>query len=630
MTGWAAPAKLAGELVLVRDGAEAVPVVVFEDAPQKTRLAAEELADYIEKTSGVRPEVIEGAPDPVPEHAIWVGYQPLLDELFPDLDFDFQHPEEILIAANDRHLVIVGRDIWDPDNMTARIRRGTVTGVQLEYGTVNAVYTFLQDYLGVRWFWPGELGEDILPQERIAFEPFEFRYHPQVRGRRGILRNSSFDGIYAQSYDWTRLQRLRLDSLPGMGGGGGFHGWWERFHETNPDFFALQPDGTRTPFPSKRNVKMCKSNPALWEQWMADVEASLESNPNRRVFNASFNDSWANGFCVCESCRAWDHPDGEPRGYRWAGHREILPAISDRHVTFANKLGELLKERYPDEDYYVLMYAYGNSRPAPVEAVPADNVIMNSVANFMLRPDQVDRGSPLNSKHRDQFAAWGEIAPNLAWRPNTGSGVGFRVGMPDVPLTQTIADWKFVAENNNISFYIDTVWEHWATQGPLYYAMAHLAWDPYQDADALMEDYYQRAFGPAVEPMKDYWAWVEEARNEAADTDQNWGQVKEGTFFETAQGLLDEAAARAAGDELYRDRVAFVRAGLEYARLLRENYDLMDRYRESDETDQAAADQARANWEVIEQIWRDYPEAINSPMLHPERVNRLHRAHPDY
>lgn len=47
---------------------------------------------------------MDGAPKDVPERAIWVGYQPRLDSLFPRTGFDFRHPEEIVIAANENHL----------------------------------------------------------------------------------------------------------------------------------------------------------------------------------------------------------------------------------------------------------------------------------------------------------------------------------------------------------------------------------------------------------------------------------------------------------------------------------------------------------------------------------------------
>ena len=67
-------------------------------------------------------------------------------------------------------------------------------GRQQEYGTVNAVYTFLQDYLDVHWLWPEELGEDIVKRQTIAFEPFERSYHPQVHGRSALLYYSELLG----------------------------------------------------------------------------------------------------------------------------------------------------------------------------------------------------------------------------------------------------------------------------------------------------------------------------------------------------------------------------------------------------------------------------------------------------
>ncbi len=195
----------AAPLTLVEKGVSLAPIIVFSNAPAFTRKAADELAVYIEKVSGVKPQVIEGLPDPVPEHAIWVGFQPKLKELFPKTDFDFKNPEEILITANKHHLAIVGRDRWDPEHMVVKAyySRGLIKGWQQEFGTVNAVYTFLQDYLDVRWLWPGEIGEDIIRKEKIAFAPFAYRYGrllpARVRaGRRAVEGILDVAGGYAQ------------------------------------------------------------------------------------------------------------------------------------------------------------------------------------------------------------------------------------------------------------------------------------------------------------------------------------------------------------------------------------------------------------------------------------------------
>lgn len=628
-----------GEVTVVRDGTAAVPIVVFADAPPFTRQAADELAEIIGKISGVRPEVLEGLPNPVPESAIWVGFQPVLETLLPDIDFDFQYPEEILIAASNTHLVIAGRDRWDPDNMTARyvLPRSIleVDGIQLEYGTANAVYTFMQDFLGVRWFWPGENGEDIIPMETITFEPFEYRYHPQIRGRAGLFVYSQLESQTGHSQEWVRKQRLQLDSLR-LDTSHAFR-WWDRFSESNPEFFALQPNGTRVGpnvFPSERNVKMCKSNPGVWAQWLRDVEAELERNPHKTIFSAAANDGGAQGFCVCDDCRAWDHPDGAIVRYSWRGLSQNYVAVSDRQVTFANTLARMLREKYPDRDYYVTMMPYGNSRPAPVEAVPDDNVIVSAVFNFHNR--NVMSRNELAESHRQMFLDWAKSgARNLAWRPNLGGGGGWQLGMPNVAPRRAIEDLRLVAENNVIALLFDAVWEHWATQGPHYYMLAQMAWNPYANGEAILQDYYQRAFGPAAELLTDYWELMDVSSDRIVMDGESARDVWNNAFFGTARAYLDEADELLAGaPPIYAERVAFVRAGLDYTQLYFETSELIDRLRASKGQDAEAEAAARANWVKLDKIFSDHPHAFDPIRIGTPSprggLQRMRRIHPDY
>jgi len=625
----------AGDLTLVKDGVSQAPIVVFQNAPPRTRQAAEELASYLEKISGARPKILAGKPDPMPKQAIWVGIQPAVKKLFPDVDFDFQHPEEIFIAASENHLVIAGRDRWHPEHLVVEGIDEKIVGKQLEYGTVNAVYTFLQEQLGIRWLWPGQLGEDVPRRETVAIAPMEHRDHPQIRARGGLFNFSALSNRgYGRAHDWTRRQRLQLDSLE-IHGGHAFTDWWERFHKTHREYFALQPDGERSGFPNPRTVKLCQSNPDVWKQWLADVETQLAKDPNRRVFSGSPNDGWASGHCTCEKCRAWDHPDGEPRRFHWKSKNELRPALSDRHVTFANHLARLLKQRYPDQDYYVLMIAYGHSRPAPVEAVPDENVIMLSVANFFGRSQEVDRGSTWGTTHRDQFAAWGKVASHIMWRPNTGSPAGWQQGLPDVSMTQLARDFRFVADNHCIGLYVDAVWEHWATQGPQYYLMAQLAWNPRVDDRAVLDDYYRRAFGPAAEHIATYFSVFEKARQ--AHVQKHGGRAGLSKFTELytadllkrAKQQLDLAqAAVSDGPQIARRRVAFVTAGFDYTCLMVENIHFMEHYWSKKE--ERWAQRVLANWEAIQDIVTADPYALNAGPLRPTtpRIAGLHPDHP--
>ena len=625
----------AEELVLVEQGISKAPIIVYEGAQPRTRHSADELADYMEKISGARPEIIEGEPQPLPERAIWVGYQPALKKLFPKLDFDFKHSEEILLAANANHLVLAGRDRWDPDHMQSFGRLAPIIDRQQEYGTINAVYTFLQDYLHVRWLWPGEIGEDILPQKTIAFPPFEFRYHPQIRARIRMFRLGLGNTRDAPDHQWARFQRLELDSLI-LAGGHAFNTWWDKYHEDHPDYFALQPDGTRSGWPAAKTVKLCQTNPAVWDQWLEEVEEQLAADPTIQVFNASPNDGWPNGHCVCENCRAWDHPDGELFTWRWgSGMTNDWPAITDRHVTFANKLARKLKKRFPDKELFVQLHAYGMARPAPIVAVPDDNVIISSVANFFMRGDGVQ---DQRTKCRQEFKGWAAKAPHLAWRPNLGNPVGQKWGMPDVAMTQAAEDFRFVAENNCIGLFFDMLWGHWAAMAPQYYLIAKLAWNPYADAQAIMDDYYERGFGKAAGEIRVYWELMEVKRNTMVkEVPNKWRafdipQYYTPEFLDKAEALLDAALVKVKDEpEVYRQRIEFLKFGLEHTRVVVDTRKWMQQVEESKGKDAEAAAKVLACWEKAAQMKeRMPPYAIGYQTIFNKPMNKsMFGMHPD-
>jgi len=624
----------AAEFLLAAKDSAPPPIIVYKDAPPRTREIAQVLADYIAKISGQKPVVQDGEPSPVPAKAIWVGFQPAVKALFPGTDFEFKHPEETVIVANENHLVIAGRDRWDPAKLNIVTKEGPIKGKQQEYGTINAVYTFLQEQLGVRWFWPGELGEALPKNERIALGlPLEKRHHPQIRSRGGVFNFSALGNKgYGKSHEWTMRQRLQLDSFS-IEGGHGFGDWWDRHHEQHPEVFALQPDGTRSGFPNPHNAKLCMSNPMVWELWLEDVAHELKQDPNRTVFNASPNDGWASGHCVCPNCSAWDHPEGEPRVFNWYKRNEQRPATSDRDVTFANKLGELLKQKYPGKDYRVLMLSYGHSRPAPVNARPADNVIMSVVANFFGRTGLVDRGSTRGDTYRQQFEAWAKIVPSMLWRPNTGSPAGWQQGLPDIHIAQTVRDLKDVAAAHCEGIFIDGIWEHWATHGPLYYVLAQLVWNPAADAEAILNDYYQRAFGAAAPAVREYFEAIEKERMAFTAKNSEAGvftfpQLYTPDLLAASQTRLDRAAAAVPADSLFARRVAFIQTGLTYTRLTVESLLLMERYWQK--KDEALAAQVEANWQAREKAVAAHPYSINWSAVRPTtpRMQGLHPGSP--
>ena len=604
------PAR-AADLVLATKDSPPLPIIVSADAPPRTRNAAEVMAGYIEKISGKKPLVMLGASSPAPDSAIWVGVQPEVKALFPKVDFDFKHPEEIVFAANEKHVVIAGRDRWDPKHMEAKGRLSTKTGMQQEYGTANAVYTFIRDQLGVRWLWPGE--DDVLKQASISVASMEQHYHPQIRARAGLFTKLELgDHKEGPDMEWARVQRLQLDSME-IDGGHGFGHWWEKYSKTNPEFFALQPDGTRSPHPTPNNTKLCESNPQVWQQWLTEVEEQLRVDPTQRVFNVSENDGYDFGHCVCQDCLAKDHPDGEKFTFRWRGKQEERPALTDRQVVFANTLGRMLKKRFPDKELYVQLLAYGYSRPAPIAAMPDENVIIANVGNFAMRGKK-ERETPMK-----QHAEWAAKAKHIMWRPNLGNPAGLSWGMPDVPITQLAEDFRFAAETQCLGLYFDMFWYHWSTQGPLYYALAHLAWDPKADVAALMDDYYQRCYGLAAADAKAYWQLLERTRMEFVVEKPSPFRAFElpqkytAELFAQAQAHLDSAAAKLiSADEKFRRRLHFTRCGFEFAKLAVDTRAAMQQFEASKGKDEAAKARVLANWDRTVVMQKEFPPyAIN-------------------
>jgi hypothetical protein len=414
--------------------------------------------------------------------------------------------------------------------------------------------------------------------------------------------------------EWARVQRVQLDSME-LDGGHGFGDWWERYGSEHPDYFAAAPDGSRKPVRSDpRFTKLCASNPKVWQQWLADVEERLHANPMQRVFNVSPNDGYTSGHCVCANCRAWDHPNGEK--VTWTcndGTKYEGVSQTDRDVRFANTLARLLKERFPGRELYLQLNAYGLARNPPIGIVPDDNVIISSVANFAMRSPN-ERVTPMR-----QHSDWAAKAKHLMWRPNLGNPAGLTWGMPDVPITELAGDFRFAADNGCLGLYFDMFWYHWSTQGPLYYALAHLAWNPRADVKALMDDYFLRTYGPAASEMKAYWELLERTRMEfVADKPTRYRAFDLPSKYTPellakVQAHLDAAAAKlASADEKYHRRLHFTRCGFEFTKLVIDTRAAMQQFEASKGKDEAAKARVLAQWDRAEVMQKEFPaHAIN-------------------
>jgi hypothetical protein len=168
--------------------------------------------------------------------------------------------------------------------------------------------------------------------------------------------------------------------------------------------------------------------------------------------------------------------------------------------------------------------------------------------------------------------------------------------------------------------------------------LAQLAWDPQIDASAVMDDYYRRGFGPAAAELKAYWTLMERTRTEfmvelpnrlrAFDIPRKYTPE----LLAQAQSLLDRADEKLAdAPEIYRRRVAFVRCGLDYTRLVVDTRRKMQKVEASKGEDAEAVAQVLASWEAAARLRETFPPAaVNWQAVFRQPENRrMMGLHPD-
>ncbi|HWL52712.1 MAG TPA: DUF4838 domain-containing protein [Chthoniobacteraceae bacterium] len=641
----ALPAARAVELV--SNGKAVSTVIVAPDAPELTRAAAREVADYLHKITGAEVAIRPTAAGDEMPNRIWVGPHPEMEARLDGKIPTLSHPEETVIQAMENDLVILGRD---------RFREG----VQYEAGTSLAASSFIQDRLGVRWLWPGELGTDIPSHASVAFEPFVQRYHPQLRWRqlsavndarhlqavgsknpevKPLLRHAPQKDALVR--EWLNRQKADhsasgdpaspLRGSLGLRIGHAYGDWWNRFHTTHPEYFALQPGGQRGGYPpAPKDVKICVSNPGVARQWIADAVNFIKTRPGQTTVSASENDRGWQGYCVCEACKAWDAPDAPflERGLSWAGYSEPSSrALTDRYVRYWNRLARGLREALPERELHIGVMAYHPMRPAPVHETLEKNIVVAFVGIHRRNP--INNGKAALAVQRALWQQWAQAADQLIWRPNL---IHQTFGLPYVFPHRHSENMRFLADHKLVGISVDSIENHWATQGPQYYVTAQLAWNPRLDVDALLADYYARAFGAAAPHVAAYFSLFENLYAALPEqyADAGWhirhdlprlyrerwedGERPDKTRRLGEEGVqrndkLERAAAahlklaRAAvadGPEIHRQRVAFVETGFTFVRAQLDAIEAMNDFRAAPtETNRQRAEAAAARRTAI-------------------------------
>jgi hypothetical protein len=590
---------------IVKNGKICAVIVIPDNAIPCEKLAADELQYHIKKASGVKiPIHTESSKAQNSENSIYIGN--CVSTSKAGINTASLAPSGYIIRTIGNNLFIAGKD-----RTAGEVGSAWFASWQ---GTLFGVYDLLEKELGVRWLWPGKLGE-LIPQKReISFNKIARSGKPRFVYAR--LLNSP-----RKKYDlegWNSLKnkekffkdqyrfllRHRFASTENMNYCHNFANYWKRFKKSHPDYFSLLPNGKRQPLagnPSGNFISLCISQPALWKQIVKDWKGrSRKAKELRPYVNACLNDT--PGMCTCTKCRSWDAYDPAFKTSAYWGKRvtpdnahkwsiaqaawgeddnatEPQPYLSDRYAKFyLNVLNEAKKI---DTAAKLVGYAYANYAAPPKETKLNEDIIIMNVF-----PLWFPYTPKMSKAFRSNWKGWRNTGVSLYFRPNL---LHAGANLPIFYARQFAKDFSFAARNGMIASMMDSLLGAWSTQGPTLYTVTRIHEHPEWSADKILEEYYT-GFGKAKNAVKNYFSYwenhskslkgdeVAKYRNEERDWRgrpgggfQNYVLIAHRLFksknFTEAKKLLAIAAKAARGDKLAEKRVAFLGKGLKDAEL---------------------------------------------------------------
>jgi len=430
-------------------------------------------------------------------------------------------------------------DIESPSHEGLRIRcdgRRLLLAGQDGTATLKAVCRLLEE-LGCRFFVDHPLGEVYPRTKTLTVGKLDIADRPGFLFR--SIWGSNWGGKLWKT--WNGAGGLPLNAG---------HSWGryvskDLFAE-HPEYFH-QRDGRREP-----SDWYCTSNPDLRKAFADAVIESIRSG----TIHPSLSPPDGRGYCECEACRAQDDPHSlEPSTGQ--------VCITNRYVDFYQYVARRVAAVSPES--ILNFYCYADYTQAPSRDVRLEPNLCAWIApiRYCRFHSIGQEGCPSRKQLEELLAGWDGAAAKIAYRT-----YNYNLAECVVPFSM-ISVWKhdipYLKQKGCIGINLETL-TNWQIYGPHIYLSIRLAYDPVADADAIMDDYFLKFYGPAAAPaMKQYWLGIDRAFAELPSHAGSFFAVHlvyTPEFLRQCQELIDRAAAAAESDATYAARVQMAAEGL--------------------------------------------------------------------
>lgn len=376
-----------------------------------------------------------------------------------------------------RHNISVPFETLGMDGIHLETRDGAIALAGNQRGVLYAVYSFLEEYVGVRWF---AADCAMVPKSgSIEIPAFKNIYVPPLEFRDQDYRKATGIPFSIRS----RLNGLHIDSYPKWGGAIHYRGFVHTFNDLvppeiygaeHPEYFS-EVNGQRL----TEKSQLCLTNPNVQKIATAQIRRWIqETAPNKVIVSVSQND-WHN-FCMCPKCAALTEYEGSPSG----------PLIH-----FVNAIAEEICRDYPDQIIDTLAYQVTRRPPKHVKPHPNVAVRLCTVECCFSHPLE---SCPFNKKFVEDLHGWSKICNRLyIW----DYAINFSHSVMPYPNLEVIQpNIDFLVRHGAKGIYEEA--DFFSTGGELAELRAYLInkalWNPHTDNAKNIREFLDSFYGPAA------------------------------------------------------------------------------------------------------------------------------------
>jgi uncharacterized protein DUF4838/cellulose/xylan binding protein with CBM9 domain/glycosyl hydrolase family 67 len=472
-------------------------IVVPETASKVAVFAAKELQHYLSKSLGTKAAITKS---PVSgKSSIIIGNSTTARKY--GINIDSLPRDGFIIKTIDKNIIIVGKDDSKVDPFRA-LKQRSMWKHYYERATLFGVYNFLERFVGVRFYFPGEIGTVIPKHKTLTVPSINIADAPEYIARTYSVNEQWMDKPIL-SKDATRMRRyntyrLRTSTsyIPNCHGLNA-RGYIKRYAKSNPEYFAMMGNGKRS-LTGKFAPQLCfKSDivDKIYEDAKAFFQGKsaascgiitkwgpvwAQSSTAKGYYNIMPQDGVI--LCQCPKCKATFAKGGK--------------IASDAFWDFFCGIAERLKKN--NISGYITTMAY-----PPYEYVPERKIPDNVVVKLAVRGPWQEHSAKMQKLEDDRVKLWSKkVGGKLElW---TYANKFSKLKIPGVPSFTPRCVGSYYAKQRDyiLGAYMESESESFYHHYMNYYVLEKTCWNTSIDIDKLMTEHYKLMYGPAANIMQ--------------------------------------------------------------------------------------------------------------------------------